>query len=146
MRDLDSDTFDRAVADALNETGGESRQVNAVERAIKMLDNNPHVDFTNGVLLVVSDTSFNVYEVTADECQCESYLYGKPCKHKAAHDLLSRCDELDRDGQVELAVTYDRELPHFGRGRTFHVEPEPGSDMPLVAKRPKSERCGAFQI
>lgn len=76
----------------------------AVVRAAQIIDSNPYVHFESetGTLLLLSNDSNELYEVTVRECfrmdgdrrvHCKAYAQGQPCKHRALRHLLTRYTE-----------------------------------------------------
>lgn len=120
---INTEIFNQVIEQAKHDAGGDARWVRAFDRAAKMLDGNPYVEVQADGLLVMSDTSFNIY-LANDACQCAAYIANTPCKHRALHRLICRYNEIitrneiaqDADGQTEHAVQFDGVLEH-------HCEP-----------------------
>lgn len=93
MVNINPEIFEQVVVEALAKVKGDRRWTRAIHRAIEMLDGNPYVEFRNDELLVMSDTSFNIY-VANGSCQCEAFRQRQPCKHRALARLLRRYYEL----------------------------------------------------
>ncbi len=150
MLDINDELFQQIVDDAKRATLGDTRLLNALDRAVTMLDGNPYVHVDGDELLVMSDTSLRTYAVNNDTCQCEAFGRGFSCKHQAARRLLQRYYEAkarremetDRDGQVEDAVQFDRPLP----------PPPPANVLRFTEREIKTtggtvrdRRCGGIQ-
>jgi hypothetical protein len=71
---------------ALRQSGGGWRWHNAFARAAGMIRGGALMHWTGGSLLVLSDSG-RVYEAGAS-CQCEAFLRGRPCKHRAPYRLV----------------------------------------------------------
>jgi photosystem II stability/assembly factor-like uncharacterized protein len=71
---------------ALRQSGGGRRWRNAFARAAGMIRGGALMHWTGGSLLVLSEAG-RVYEAGAS-CQCEAFLRGRPCKHRAAYRLV----------------------------------------------------------
>ena len=68
---------------ALRQSVGGRRWRNAFARAAGMIRSGALMHWTGGSLLVLSESG-RVYEAGAS-CQCEAFLRGRPCKHRAAY-------------------------------------------------------------
>lgn len=120
MINVNTEIFNQVVEQAKHDAGGEARWINAIDRAVKMLDGNPYVEVQADGLLVMSDTSFNIY-LANDTCQCAAYIANTPCKHRSLNRLIRRYNEIitareaeaDADGQIEHAVQFDGVLEHY---------------------------------
>jgi len=82
----DDATLARLTEAALRQTGGGRRWRNAFARAAEMIRGGALIHWTGGSLLVHSGSG-RVYEAGAT-CQCEAFLRGRPCKHRAAYRLV----------------------------------------------------------
>jgi len=71
---------------ALRQSGDGPRWRNAFARAAGMIRGGALMHWTGGSLLVLSESG-RVYEASAS-CQCEAFLRGRPCKHRAAYRLV----------------------------------------------------------
>jgi hypothetical protein len=83
---LDEATLSWLVEAAAQQSGGGRRWRNAFARAAAMIRAGALMHWTGGSLLVLSDSG-RVYEAGA-ACQCEAFLRGLPCKHRAAYRLV----------------------------------------------------------
>ena len=82
----DDATLARLTEAALRQSGGGRRWRNAFARAAEMIRGGSLMHWTGGSLLVLSESG-RVYEAGA-ACQCEAFLRGRPCKHRAAYKLV----------------------------------------------------------
>src|SRR5215207_7648860 len=82
----DDKTLAQLTEAALRQAGGGRRWRNAFARAAEMIRGGALMHWTGGSLLVLSDSG-RVYEAGA-ACQCEAFLRGRPCKHRAAYRLV----------------------------------------------------------
>ena len=82
----DDNTLARLTEAALRQAGGGPRWRNALARAAEMIRSGAVMHWTGGSLLVLSGSG-RVYEASAS-CQCEAFLRGRPCKHRAAYRLV----------------------------------------------------------
>lgn len=138
MLNINPDLFATVVETAKHNTGGDARWINAIDRAVEMLDGNPYADYIDGELIVMSDTSCNIYTANGS-CQCIAYEPHRPCKHRAAAKLMHRYHEAldqleaeaDLDGQTETAVLLDGPLPEASN--LARTEGEAAPDAPLAA-------------
>lgn len=65
------------------------RWINAINKAVAELTTNPYVNWQDGGLLILSETSGNIYTANGI-CQCVAYANGHPCRHRAAARLVQR--------------------------------------------------------
>lgn len=82
----DDKTLAQLTEAALQQAGGGRRWRNAFARAAGMIRGGAIMHWTGGSLLVLSESG-RVYEAGA-ACQCEAFLRGRPCKHRAAYRLV----------------------------------------------------------
>lgn len=87
------------VAEALSKLNGlevpnKARWINAIAKATVELEENPFCDWMpeEGHLLIWSKSNA-IYEANGT-CQCEAFLRGKPCYHRAMARLVQRYMEL----------------------------------------------------
>jgi len=99
MIDINQEIMAQIAAAAKQQSGGDARWCRAIDSAVKLLANTPYVHFEGDTLLVVSDTSANVYNANGS-CQCEAFKHGKPCRHRAAARLLRRYHEALQNGAL----------------------------------------------
>ncbi len=90
----------QALAQARAECAGDTRWLNAVNRAALNLEACPW-QFDGETLVIQSATSDKRYTVTAEGCACKAFLDGRPCWHRAARRLLIKAAELAAAPQVE---------------------------------------------
>ena len=93
MLTIDPNRMSQVIQAAFERTADAHRWQTAIVRAAQIIDSNPYVHFENGVLLMLSEDSLEIYEVTATTCRCTAFKKGQPCKHRAAHRLLTRYNE-----------------------------------------------------
>ena len=72
------------LAFAVSPVGGRWQQ--SIARAWREILDNPYMHWTGGSLIVLSPSG-ELYEA-GPACQCRSYLFNKPCWHRAAASLL----------------------------------------------------------
>src|SRR5215203_157118 len=82
----DDATLAQLTEAALRMSGGGRRWRNAFARAAAMIRGGALMHWTGGSLLVLSESG-RVYEAGA-ACQCEAFRRGRPCKHRAAYELV----------------------------------------------------------
>lgn len=90
---INHERFETVVAEAIAKTSEQPRWQNAILRAAEMLDRTPYVHVADGHMLVLSDTSSEIYDVNG-ACQCAAFKFGKPCKHRALKRLLENYAEV----------------------------------------------------
>lgn len=100
MKQLDATTINFAVMDLVIETARRAvessnclnRQawLNAITNAAEELRANPFWYFESGVLVLVSETSGNTYEIQRDgkHSGCGAFDNHKPCKHRCLRKLV----------------------------------------------------------
>lgn len=82
----------QAVADqALVDAAAHPRWITAIGRALVELDTNPYIEWTDGHLLIASPSGV-VYAANGI-CQCQAFIHGQPCWHRAAARLVRRYHE-----------------------------------------------------
>jgi len=92
--------FQEVVQAAFERTQDNRRWQMAIVKAMQIIESNPflHMD-EQGTLIMLSPDSTEIYETTARECfrivgefrvHCRAFANGQPCKHRAAHRLLTR--------------------------------------------------------
>lgn len=91
-------TLLQAVADqALIDAAAHPRWVAAIGRALVELDTNPYIEWTDGHLLIASPSGV-VYAANGI-CQCQAFIFGQPCWHRAAARLVRRYHEAQEAAQ-----------------------------------------------
>jgi hypothetical protein len=104
MQSINPETLNQVAETARHQTGGDSRWINAINRAEREIVENPYLHLEGDHLLVLSSTSSNIYTANGS-CQCAAWAYGqKPCWHRAAKQLLLRCQELESARQAPIAA------------------------------------------
>jgi len=97
MLSLDCSTL-QAVADkAIVDAAARPRWVAAIGRALIELDTNPYLEWQDGHLLIASPSGA-LYAANG-VCQCQSFIYGQPCWHRAAARLVRRYHEAQAAAQ-----------------------------------------------
>jgi hypothetical protein len=94
MLQLNPIILDQVVRSAKLAAQGDSRWLNAIDRAARELVDNPYVDRLSDHLLIASPTSGQIYSANG-VCQCKAYEFGQPCWHRAAARLVQRYDEAE---------------------------------------------------
>lgn len=92
MLNINDGILNKVTEAAKQSTGGDSRWINAIDRAARETRENPYLHQQADGLLILSSTSFNVY-LAGDSCQCKAHEFGQPCWHRAACQLLALYDE-----------------------------------------------------
>ncbi|HEX8773741.1 MAG TPA: hypothetical protein VF735_09020 [Pyrinomonadaceae bacterium] len=136
MLNINPEIFAMVVETAKHNTNGDARWIAAIDKAVVMLDGNPYTEYRDNELIIMSDTSCNVYTANGS-CQCAAYEFHMPCKHRAAAQLVRRYfealeqleAEADLDGQVETALLLDGPLPQ----NPARARGEAAPDAPLAA-------------
>ena len=82
----DDKTLAQLMEIALRQSEGSPRWRNAFARAAEMIRGGALMHWMGGSLLVLSGSG-RVYEAS-ESCQCEAFLRGWPCKHRAAYRLV----------------------------------------------------------
>lgn len=79
----------KAAVNASNRTDS-ARWISAIDRAVEELASNPYITFEDGKLIVLSNTSNQIYEVAADgtHAGCKAAEAHQPCRHRALRRLL----------------------------------------------------------
>lgn len=65
----------------------------AIKKAVAELENNPFWQFSDGEMIILSETSGEIYQPNG-KCGCRAFAENKPCKHRAMHRLLTRYSEI----------------------------------------------------
>lgn len=100
MEDLDRQRFAQAVEHALAEVSDSRRWQTAIERAVEMIWTDTCMHWTEGRLLIFSDSG-RLYEVSRDTCRnqqglCPAFANGHPCKHRAAYRIVELYNQLSQ--------------------------------------------------
>ena len=88
----------QALAQARAECAGDTRWLNAVNRAALNLEACPW-QFDGETLVIQSATSDKRYTVTPEGCACKAFADGRPCWHRAAVRLIQHVDKERRETQ-----------------------------------------------
>ncbi len=98
---------------------------NAIDKAAAELIENPYYTVEGDHLLILSSTSGKMYEANG-RCQCIAFAHGKPCKHRAAAQLVKRYLEAITEAPAvsEMAQT-DAEIRQLERELAVMVKPQP---------------------
>lgn len=92
MLDLNPTTLAAVVDRAMQDAAEHPRWLNAINRAVAELVSNPWIERGELHGLVVASPSGNVYSANG-VCQCQAYLHGNACWHRAAARLVRLHDE-----------------------------------------------------
>jgi hypothetical protein len=92
MLNLNTTILEQIASKAIADAAAHPRWVTAIGRALVELDTNPWI--ARGELhgLVIGSPSGNVYAANGT-CQCQAYLHGQACWHRAAARLVRLHDE-----------------------------------------------------
>lgn len=103
MLNLDCHILGQVVSKALADAADHPRWINAIQRAFEELDSNPYI--ARGELhgLVIGSPSGNVYSANG-VCQCQAYLNGHACWHRAAARLVRLHDETQQHRELAAAA------------------------------------------
>src|SRR5688572_30679322 len=93
MLTLDPTTLSTVVEQARRDAANHPRWLNAIERAVAELAENPYISRQDGHLLIASSSSDKIYSANGS-CQCIAFEYGEACWHRAAARLVRRHDEM----------------------------------------------------
>ncbi len=89
----------QAVADqALIDAAAHPRWIAAIGRALVELDTNPYLEWQDGHLLIASPSGA-LYAANG-VCQCQAFIHGQPCWHRAAARLVRRYHEAQAAAQL----------------------------------------------
>lgn len=96
---LDRERLEAVAADAIAalETSNRAdsrRWINAIKKGCAELQSNPFWNYENGELLLMSETSGEIYSPNG-KCGCISYAKGNPCRHRSQKRLLDIYAEAD---------------------------------------------------
>lgn len=95
---VDTQLLDKVAAEALERVAGKVRWENAIRRGAELIKANRCTPQDDETLLILS-TSGHDYLVSVAECRdatgelCPAYKLKRPCKHRAAYQLLVRYNE-----------------------------------------------------
>lgn len=95
---VNAELLDQVVADALDRAAGMVRWTNAIKRGAELIKANRCTPQDDETLLILS-TSGHDYLVSVAECKdttgelCPAFRLNRPCKHRAAYQLLLRYNE-----------------------------------------------------
>lgn len=98
---VNTELLDDVVADALSGAAGKLRWTNAIKRGAELIKDNRCTPQGDETLLVLS-TSGHDYIVSLEECRdatgelCPAFKLKRPCKHRAAYQLLVRYHEREQ--------------------------------------------------
>lgn len=100
MLNLNPTTLSAVVDQAIQKAADHPRWLNAINRAVAELVENPYLDRQDGHLLIASSSSSKIYAANG-VCQCLAYQNGKqPCWHRAAARLVRLHDEAQTKQQT----------------------------------------------
>jgi hypothetical protein len=85
---LDETKLAAVVEVALERAQDNRRWTNAIRKASEELISNPYIHWTGEGLLMLSESG-RIYTANGS-CQCQAYLTGSPCRHRAAARLVRR--------------------------------------------------------
>ena len=86
--------FNKVVADAKAKVAGNKRWIAAIDAAVKGLMSGKWVVTELASCVAVTTESEKTYYANDKHCQCESFFYGKPCRHRAAARLIALYNEV----------------------------------------------------
>jgi hypothetical protein len=92
MLNLNSSTLQQVAEKAAHDAAQHPRWLQAIARAIVEISDNPWIERGELHGLVIGSPSGNVYSANG-VCQCQAYLHGQPCWHRAAARLVRLHDE-----------------------------------------------------
>jgi hypothetical protein len=84
-----TEIFEGVIERAKHATGGESRWINAINRAVREIDSNPYMHWQGTAMLIQSSTSDEIYTANGT-CQCRAYELHQACWHRASARLWRR--------------------------------------------------------
>jgi SWIM zinc finger len=87
LLEASTDAFDR-VQESSEPEWKKKRWHNAIARAWKELQTNPDLEWQDNALLILSESN-EIYKSNGT-CQCQAYLRGFPCWHRAAARIVER--------------------------------------------------------
>lgn len=64
----------------------------AIKKAVAELESNPFWQFSDGELVMMSETSGAIYTPNG-KCGCRAFEQNQPCRHRAAFKLLKNLSE-----------------------------------------------------
>lgn len=97
MLNLNLTTLAAVVDQAMQAAANHPRWLNAINRAVAELVENPYISQQDGHLLIASPSGA-IYAAN-DICQCEAFTRGQPCWHRAAARLVRLHDEAQQDAE-----------------------------------------------
>ena len=107
MLDVDQDKMRGVAQAAFDKAAGNRRWELAIARALRMIEDNPFMQWSGEALLILSPSG-GIYDA-GRICQCAAFVNRLPCWHRAAVRLMKRyAEELDRMQQqthIKLAST-----------------------------------------
>lgn len=125
MLEIQEDILTKAIEIAVQKAGDDLSMLRAINRAVKLIEDNPYKDWTDKGLLMLSDTSGFTYLVNGEcvrfednkEVYCPGYFFNHHiCKHHAAYNLLRIHDELARASTRKDTKIVNTELLTPGGG------------------------------
>jgi hypothetical protein len=90
---LNQNLFEVIVADAKAKAVDHPRWVRAIERAAEFLTSSPYWNYSQGELLVLSDSG-TIYRANG-VCGCRAFELRQACWHRAGAKLLKRYLEVE---------------------------------------------------
>jgi hypothetical protein len=97
MLNLSIPVLTQVVDTALQSAANHPRWLNAINRAVAELVENPYISQQDGHLLIASPSGA-IYSANG-VCQCEAFTHGQPCWHRAAARLVRLHNEARQDAE-----------------------------------------------
>lgn len=107
MLDVDQDRMRAVAQTAFDKVSGNRRWEMAIARALRMIEDNPFMQWSGESLLILSPSG-GIYDASRI-CQCAAYVHRLPCWHRAAVRLMKRygeeLDAMQQENHIKLAST-----------------------------------------
>jgi hypothetical protein len=85
---IDQNRMDQVIQEAIERATDNPRWQRAIARAKIELESNPYLHWDGQALLILSPSN-EIYEANGT-CQCQAYMSGQPCWHRAAARIVER--------------------------------------------------------
>jgi hypothetical protein len=94
--------FEQVISEAKAKAASSPAWIRAIERAAEMILDNAYMDYSDGELLILSDSG-NIYRANGI-CQCAAFKRNRPCKHRALARLVQRYVEAESKPQPKSST------------------------------------------
>jgi len=104
MLDLNSSTLSAVVDQAMTAAAAHPRWLTAINRAVVEVLSNPYLHRQDDGSLLIASPSGRMYSSNG-VCQCEAFMFGQPCWHRAAARIVRLHDERQAKKEIDADLT-----------------------------------------